>query len=280
MDKIKDLMKELKDKQNNIEPLTPKEAMKEMFKEMLDSGYTIEEIMSEDFQNKLWEQYKKEVDILKSTLQLKSWVYDYQIKTQYSPNNWRMKLMERVLNATLISIFQTFNKYKPEEEWSFNTDCCDAWKNEYEIMLDYVGYYEHPEESQYNKLTQKIRDNMIKISNGELIVKDFGEGMPLEGGAGTHFSGKKGMQVDGAYCSKYNSFDWRNTAMGTLITDMVENIVINISKYKDTMKFSDKLQLENSEEHIEEIINDYTKKELKNLFRVVRKALIKSYNYE
>lgn len=55
MDRIQNLMKELKDKQNNIEPLTPKEAMKEMFKEMLDSGYTMEEIMSEDFQNKLWE---------------------------------------------------------------------------------------------------------------------------------------------------------------------------------------------------------------------------------
>jgi hypothetical protein len=277
MDKITDLMQEIKDSQNNVDPKTLKDILKESMEVFIEEGLSLEEI-----QEKLLKECEKQAKEMKYTIWLKSCVYDYEIKTQYEKDNWRMILMERILNASMIAIYETVNKYKPEEKWSYRTQTEDAWKNEDEILMEFLDYdYQDPsKESQFTLLTHKIRENLVKLKNNELDIKNYGEGFPLDSGAGTQFSGKKGMRVEGAYSSKYSSFDWRCTFMGSLISDIIEHTVINISKHKDTMKFSDKINLENSKDYSEEIIEEYTKKELKNLFKIIRKSIIKRYSYE
>lgn len=210
---------------------------------------------------------------------VKSNFYNFQIRTKFDATNWRILLLEKILHSTIISLTETVLGFNEKEDWCTSSGSDYAWKNQEEIIMEYMSYDKSPEDSQFSKLAKLIRENLIKITNDPEFAKNFGKELDSDGWIPKSFRSHRNFyEVSGALnCVAYSQFDWRCSFWNDLMSTLMEEITIKVLKYKDTASFSDKLQSENPSEHMEEIMQDFIQKELKNLIRVVRKSTTKIY---
>lgn len=75
--------------------------------------------------------------------------------------------------------------------------------------------------------------------------------------------------------------DWRNTFPCFVMTEMIDSIITQISRYKDKVDWSNKTKNKKfAHLNIDHILKDFINKELKNVLRVTKKSMDQCLNPE